>query len=261
MYQNPFGSGWHESLQYHALCNDKAFAVRVFWTGSLWHHSAWVYDGGVEQLLNSAAPLTQSDAAYTDLHGPEFELSAPDPAVSIRVGSQLSLSLVPNHTMYGPSPIGPGLHHPDMSATITYLGETFRGLAYCKRYHFQGEPIRYWGYRFVHGTVDDYKWSLWTADATFGFSKHAYFRTIDTDGRVLEAGPRDSCHRDDHCYGEIDGTKYDVELESLGVWDTVLRSPEMDTQLRQRFCRMTVHREGRSESGYAIHELCSGTLA
>ena len=74
MYQNPFGSGWHESLQYHALCNDKAFAVRVFWTGSLWHHSAWVYDGGVEQLLNSAAPLTQSDAAYTDLHGPEFEL-------------------------------------------------------------------------------------------------------------------------------------------------------------------------------------------
>ena len=122
-----------------------------------------------------------------------------------------------------------------MSATITYLGETFRGLAYCKRYHFQGEPIRYWGYRFVHGTVDDYKWSLWTADATFGFSKHAYFRTIDTDGRVLEAGPRDSCHRDDHCYGEIDGTKYDVELESLGVWDTVLRSPEMDTQLRQRF--------------------------
>lgn len=261
MFQSPFGNGWHDSLQYHVFCADKAFAVRVFWTGSLWHHSAWVYDGGVKKLLDSDQPLTQSDAAYTDLHGHEFSLSAPDELVSIRVGSQLSLDLEPNHTMYGPSPIGPGLHHPDMSARVTYLGDAMQGLAYCKRYDFQGEPIRYWGYRFVHGTVMDHQWSLWTADATFGFDKHAYFRTIDSDGKVCEAGPRDSCHRDDHCYGVINEVAYDVELEALGVWDTLLRSPEMDTQLRQRFCRMTVHREGGSESGYAIHELCSGTLA
>ena len=261
MYQSPFGNGWHDSLQYHVFCGDKAFAVRVFWTGSLWHHSAWGYDGEVQEFLNSAQSLSQSDAEYADLHGPEFSLSAPDELVSIRVGSQLSLELAPNHTMYGPSPIGPGLHHPDMKANVTYRGETMQGLAYCKRYDFRGEPIRYWGYRFVHGTVTDYDWSLWTADATFGFAKHAYFRTIDTGGQVQEAGPRDSCHRDDHCYGVIDGSAYDVELEALAVWDTLLRSPEMDTQLRQRFCRMTVHRNGGSESGYAIHELCSGTLA
>ena len=260
MFQSSFGNGWHDSLQYHAFCDDKVFAVRVFWTGSLWHSSAWVYNGKVEELLNSAEPLTQSDAKHTDLHGPGFDLVAPDEAVSIRVGSELSLTLVPNHTMYGPSPIGPGLHHPDMSATVTYLGNTLQGLAYCKRYDFQGDPIRYWGYRFVHGTLMDYRWSLWTADATFGFAKHAYFRTIDTEGVVREADTRESCHRDDHCYGVIEGSQHDVELEELGVWDTLMRSSEMDTQMRQRFCRMTVHHDGRSESGYAIHELCSGTL-
>ena len=261
MYQSPFGNGWHDSLQYHVFCGDKAFAVRVFWTQSLWHHSAWVYDGDVKELINSAEPLIQSDANHTHLHGTNFELSAPDEAVSIQVGTDLSLTLVPKHTMDGPSPIGPGLHHPDMRASGTYLGESLEGLAYCKRYDFRGPPIRYWGYRFVHGTVLDHNWSLWTAQATFGFANHSYFRTIDTDGKILQAGHSESCHRDDHCFGVIDGEKYDVELEALGVWDTVLCSSVMDSQLRQRICRMTVHHDGKSETGYALNELCSGTLA
>ena len=260
MLQSAFGNGWHDSLQYHALCDDKLFAVRVFWTGTLWHHSAWVYDGGVEQLLNSTEPLTQTDAPYADLHGPGFVLEATDEAVVIHVGAQLSMTLVPKHTMYGPSPIGSGLHHPDMSATVVYRGETLQGLAYCKRYEFEGEPIEYWGYRFVHGTLMDRQWSLWTADATFGFAKHAYFRTIDSDGVVRQADPHASCHRDDHCYGVVEGRHYDVELEELGLWDTLLRSDAMDSKLRQRFCRMTVHHDGQSQSGYALNELCSGTL-
>ena len=261
MFQIPFGSGWHDSLQYHVFCEDKAFAVRVFWTNSLWHHSAWVYEGSVKQLHNSDEPLVQSDAPHAQLRGTDFELSAPDDTISIHVGRDLSLTLTPKHTMYGPSPIGPGLHHPDMTATVTYLGRVMQGLGYCKRYDFRGTPIRYWGYRFVHGTVSNHRWALWTADATFGFDKHAYFRYIDGDGVVHEAGPRESCHRDEHCYGVIDGEDYDVELEALGVWDTLLRSPQMDSQLRQRICRMTVHRGEQSESGYAIHEFCSGTLA
>ena len=260
MFQSSFRNGWHDSLQYHAFCDDKVFAVRVFWTGSLWHHSAWVYDGEVRELHNSAEPLTQSDAPHTDLRGSDFELAAPDEAVSIRVGSELSLILVPGHTMYGPSPFGPGLHHPDMRATVTYLGDSLPGLAYCKRYDFREGPFRHWGYRFVHGTILDHRWSLWTADATFDFTKHAYFRTIDATGVIREAGASESCHRDDHCYGVIEGSHYDVELEELGVWDTLLRSPEMDTQMRQRCCRMTVHHDGQSESGYAINELCLGTL-
>ena len=260
MLQRPFGSGWHDSLQFHAFCEDKAFAVRVFWTGSLWHHSAWVYDGGVSQLANSAEPLSQSTAPYADLRGSDFEVSAPDEAVSIRVGNDLSLTLTPRHTLYGPSPIGPGLHHPDMSAVVSYRGRCLQGLAYCKRYDFRGDPIRYWGYRFVHGTLDDHTWSLWTAQATFGFGNHSYFRYIGADGVVHWAAEPDSCHREDHCYGVVDGEHYDVELEELGVWDTVLRSAEMDSQLRQRFCRMTVHSGKGSEKGYAINEFCSGTL-
>jgi len=259
--QRPFGSGWHDSLQFHAFCEGRAFAVRVFWTRSLWHHSAWVYDGGVAELLNSDEPLSQSAAPYADLHGTDFALSAPDEAVSIRIGDDLSLTLTPRRTMYGPSPIGPGLHHPDMAAVVRHRGRRLEGLAYCKRYDFRGEPIRYWGYRFVHGTLDDHSRSLWTAQATFGFGNHSYFRFIDADGVVREALDRDSCHRDDHCYGVVDGEDYDVELEELGVWDTVLRSDAMDSRLRQRFCRMTVHSGKGSEQGYAINEFCSGTLA
>ena len=260
MFQIPFGSGWHDSLQYHVFCEDKLFAVRVFWTHSLWHHSVWVYDGKVVELINSAEPLVQSGAPYAELNCPNFELSAPDEAVSIRVGNDLSLTLTPKHTMYGPSPIGPGLHHPNMDARVSYQGRSLQGLAYCKRYDFRGDPIRYWGYRFVHGTLDDHSWSLWTAQATFGFGNHSYFRFIDAGGKVHEADVRDSCHRDDHCYGVVGGEDFDVELQELGVWDTVLRSSVMDSQLRQRFCRMSVHRGERCETGYAINEFCSGTL-
>ena len=260
MFQIPFGSGWHDSLQYHAFCEDKVFAVRVFRTRSLWHHSAWVHDGDVVELVNRAEPLEQSAAPYADLRGPDFVLSAPDEAVSIRVGDDLSLTLTPRHTMYGPSAIGPGLHHPDMEAAVRYRSRSLRGLAYCKRYDFRGDPVRYWGYRFVQGTLDDHSWSLWTAQATFGFHDHSYFRTMGADGVVHEAAGPDSCHRDDHAYGVIDGERYDVALEELGVWDTVLRSTEMDSRLRQRFCRMTVHRGEGSDTGYAINEFCSGTL-
>ena len=260
MLQIPFGSGWHDSLQYHVFCGDRAFAVRVFWTHSLWHYSAWVYDAWVAELVSSNEPLSQSSAPYADLRGSDFELSAPDEAISIRVGNEVSLTLTPRHTMYGPSPIGPGLHHPDMAAVVSYRGQSLQGLAYCKRYDFRSDPIRYWGYRFVHGTLDDQSWSLWTAQATFGFRNHSYFRFIGADGVVHAAEVRDSCHRDDHCYGIVDGEDYDVALEELGVWDTVLRSTEMDSQLRQRFCRMTVHRGESSRTGYAINEFCSGTL-
>ena len=260
MFQIPFGSGWHDSLQYHAFCEDKVFAARVFWTRSLWHHSAWVYDGDVAELVNSAEPLNQSTAPYADLSGPDFVLSAPDEAVSIRAGDELSMTLRPRHTMYGPSAIGPGLHHPDMEAEVSYRGRSLRGLAYCKRYDFRGDPVGYWGYRFVQGTVDDHSWSLWTAQATFGFHNHSYFRVIDADGVVHEADMPDSCHRDNHAYGVVDGERFDVELEELGVWDTVLRSSAMDSLMRQRFCRMTVHRGAGSETGYAINEFCSGTL-
>ena len=260
MFQIPFCSGWHDSLQYHAFCEDKVFAARVFWTRSLWHHSVWVYDGGVAELVNSAQPLEQGDAPHADLRGPDFVLSAPDEAVSIRAGDALSMTLTPRHTMQGPSAIGPGLHHPDMQAEVNYRGRRLQGLAYCKRYDFRGDPVEYWGYRFVEGTLDDHSWSIWSAQATFGFHNHSYFRVIGADGVVHEADVPDSCHRDDHCYGVVDGEHYDVALEELGVWDTVLRSTEMDSRLRQRFCRMTVNRGGDSKTGYAINEFCSGTL-
>ena len=262
MYQTPFGNGWHDSLQYHAFCGDRLFAVRVFWTQQLWHYSAWVYDAGVRELINSAEPLTQSEKPYADLSGPAFRLSAPDDEVTIEIGgdSALLMRLIPRHTFDGPSPIGPGLHHPDMLARVSYQGEDLEGLGYCKRYDFRATPINHWGYRFVHGTVNDHQWALWTADATFGRDKHAYFRKISADGVVQQAPLNKSCHRDENVYGTLDGVEYDVELEGGPWWETRLRSSEMDSLMSQRWCRMKVHYADRTETGYALNELCFGTL-
>lgn len=265
MIQVPFCSGYHDSLQYHIFCGDRVFATRVFWTASLWHHSAWVYDGSVRELLNSSEPLTQSGEDYADLSGPSYRLSAPDSAVSIRVESgatdaELEIHLEPRQLFDGPSMIGPGLHQPNMRAEVRYAGERLEGTAYCKRYDFRGDPVRYWGYRFVQGPIEDHSITLWTADATFGYAKHAYFRFIDSKGVVHAAALKDSCHRDNNAYGLIDGVEYDVAIEELGVWETQLRSARMDSQMRQRVCRMTVHHDGQSQAGYAINETCFGTL-
>ena len=264
MYQQPFGNGWHDSLQYHAFCDDKLFAVRLFWTQNLWHHSVWIYDGEVREILNSEDPLVQSEKSYADLSNAGFSLSAPDDVVTIDVdvsgNGALNMQLTPQQTLDGPSPIGPGLHHPNMQAEVTYQGETLSGLGYCKRYDFRGAPIRYWGYRFVHGTVSDHQWALWTADATFGRDKHAYFRVVGSDGIVQQAPSRNSCHRDNNAYGIVDGIEYDVELDGLEWWETRLKASEMDSLLSQRLCRMKVHHGNKTETGFALNELCFGTL-
>jgi len=262
MIQRPFCSGWHDSLQYHAIAGEHVFAARVFWTGSVWHHSMWLYDDGVHEVVNSTAPLAQSSAEFADLTGERFKLHAPDDAVTIEASGErdVSMVLVPRASFDGPSPIGPGLHHPNMRVEICYDGKQLAGDGYCKRYDFRGEPIGYWGYRFVQGFSSERDWAVWTADATFGLEKHAYFRTIEGDDDVTMAADHQSCHRDDHAYGVLEAVDVDVELEQLGLWESRIHSAEMDSLMTQRFCRMTVSAAGRVESGFAINELCFGTL-
>ena len=259
MNQIPFCSGYHDSLQYHAFCDDRMFAARIFWTGSLWHHSVWLYDGKVKEIHNSCLPLTQSNAPYADVEGLGFSLSAPDECVTITTGS-LMIKLTPRHTFDGPSPIGPGLHHPNMVAEVEYEGITLNGLGYCKRYDFRGEPIRHWGYRFFHGTLKSHARATWTADATFGLSKHAYFRIIDDDGTVLQAPSRYSCHRDDKAYATINGLDYELSFEELGVWQASIANERMDSLLTQRFGKIRLQYDGIVETGYGLNELCFGTL-
>lgn len=265
MIQSKFGKGWHDSLQYHAICGDKLFAVRVFWTESLWHHSAWVYDGGVRELLNSSEPLQQSDEDYTDLTGSAFRLAVPDSEGVAEVKSDvadnaLEIRFKPRRTFPYTAPLGPAIHQPDLDCRVTYRGETLSGLGFCKRYHFEGR-VSHWGYRFVHGGLDGSTWAVWSADANFGYHRYGYFKYVDADGQRHDAALKDSTHRDNAIYGVVEGASYEVDLEELGSWDTLLRSSRMDSQMRQRFCRMKVTHDGSSEMGYAINETCFGTLA
>ena len=121
--------------------------------------------------------------------------------------------------------------------------------------------FRHWGYRFLHTTPHDHSFALWSADATFGHNKYAYFHIVDACGRHRSAALKDSAHRDDVIYGVVDGSEYMVTLEELGVWETLLCSDQMDSQMRQRFCKTTIHHDGHSHTGYGINETCFGTLA
>mgnify|MGYP001292389097 FL=1 len=80
------------------------------------------------------------------------------------------------------------------------------------------------------------------------------------NGDVHEANLEDSAHRDDAVYGVVDGVRYKVEMEEIGTWDTPLKSDDMDSMMTQRFCRSTIRRGDSVETGYAVNELCFGTL-
>ena len=264
--QPRFGNGWHDILQYHVFCEDRYYAARVFWTETLWHHSAWVYDGGARELWNSDLPLEQSDTEYVDLKGSNFTMCVPDGVGTVKVepgdtNDALEIRVRARNSFQWYFPFGgpPTIHQPNLECEVHYQGQVHRGLGYSKRYHFE-ERVAHWGYRFVHATVDDHSWALWSADATFAHKKYAYFKVVGGNGDLHEANLKDSSHRDDAIYGVIDGAGYEVELEEVGAWETLLRSPSMDSQMRQRFCRATINHHGRSEAGYAVNETCFGTL-
>jgi len=266
LIQPTFGNGHHDILQYHVFSEGKYFAARVFWTESLWHHSAWVYDGEVRELWNDETPLEQSDADYLDIAASGFSMLVPDERGVVRVepeavDDQLEMRIKARNTLEWTFPHGgpPTIHQPNLDCEVDYQGKTYRGIGYMKRYHFE-DRVSHWGYRFIHATVDDQSWALWSADATFNLNKYAYFKVVGGNGDVHEANLEDSAHRDDAVYGVVDGVRYKVEMEEIGTWDTPLKSDDMDSMMTQRFCRSTIRRGDSVETGYAVNELCFGTL-
>ena len=266
MIQPKFGNGFHDILQYHMFCGDKYFAARVFWTETLWHHSAWIYDGESQEIWNSSEALEQSDQDYMDLHGDGFSMSIPDTSGVVVVSPNddkdgMELHIHARNTFKWTFPHGgpPTIHQPNLECEVYYRGKTYRGIGYSKRYHFE-DRVTHWGYRFIHATTDNHSSVLWSADATFGHKKYAYFKVVGDNGDLHESDLKDSAHRDDVIFGVVDGTQYRVELEELGSWDTCLRSSAMDSQMRQRFCRTKIYRGDHYETGYGVNELCFGTL-
>jgi len=155
--------------------------------------------------------------------------------------------------------VTPAIHQTHLEGEVSYGGQTYAGVGYCKRYWWN-ENIEYWGYRFVQGVSESGKYMIWTADATFGNMKYAYFKISQPDGRLAVAAEKDSAHRDDAAFGVVEGVPYEIRLSEIGVWETVLRSCTMDSKMRQRFCKMTVAHGGQIDTVYALNETCFGTI-
>lgn len=262
--QPQLGRGCHDGTQYHFFCGEKFFAVRVVETRSLKHHSAWVFDGAVLDVLNSSEPLERIGGDHVNVRGSRFQIEADDARGAMAVLSDRSepafaVRFTSPITFRWPFPKGVVTHQPLLRGEVVYAGRTYTALGYCKRYWYD-EDIGYWGWRFVQGLVDHGGYMLWTADATFGHWKYDYFKIARPDGTVVAADNPDSWHRDDAAYGVVDGTRYEVRLEEIGVWETVLRSDLMETKLRQRFCKMRVIREGEVDAGLALNETGFGTV-
>ena len=160
------------------------------------------------------------------------------------------------------TPTGDGvIHQPMIRADITYDGKTYAGIGYCKRYWVR-EDYGYLAWRFINGGVGGGQYLLWTAEANFGvdYRKYDYFKIAYPDGSIAQAGDTDSFHRDDAAYATIDDVSYEVRIEELGTWSTVLRGDETQLMLRQRFCKMKVLHDGRVDEGYAINETGVGVI-
>ena len=252
----------HDSLQYHFFTEGNFYAARLFLTPSLDHTSMWCYDGQARELFSSTAKIHQCASTHPDVKVDALSLKAEESGGAITLaspGSSIDIKFAVHDAYAWQEPIGTVLHQPNLTCEITHNERKMTGVGYCKRYCWNGAP-HHWGYRFFHGAGVEHSDFVWTADATFGTKKYAYFKVLTRGGILLAAAIPDSCHRDDGAYATIDGRRYTLRAESLGEWETRLLSKSMDSLMTQRFCRMTLSDGQESIEGYAVNELCFGTL-
>ena len=255
--QFQLGAGRHDGTQYNFFAGGKVFSVRVIASQAVHHHSAWIFDGGVREVVNSDVPMDRVGSDHLDVEAACFKLrsgrrAGPDERLRRRFRAGVPDRLQHPPVTFDWSTPGGGavIHQPLIRADIAYRGETCTGIGYCKRFWFH-EDTDYLAWRFIEGETGGGQSMLWTADGNFGgdYRKYDYFKIAYPDGRLMQAADIDSRHRDDAAYATIDGVPFEVRIEGLGTWSTVLRGNETQLMLRQRFCKMTVHHEGRIEEG------------
>ena len=265
--QFQLGQGCHDGTQYNFFAGDRVFSVRVIASRNIHHHSAWLFDEGVREVVVSDAPMDASGRDHLDLEAERFRIRSDDD------GGRMSASGEDSEPVFRiafRTPItfdwntpgeGAVIHQPLIRADISYRGETVPGIGYCKRYWFYRDTD-YLAWRFIEGELGGGESMLWTADGNFGgdYRKYDYFKIVHADGRLAQSADDDSWHRDDAAYATIDGVPYRVDIAGLGTWSTVLRGEDTQLMLRQRFCRMTLRHGDRLEQGYAINETGTGAL-
>lgn len=264
--------GFHDSLQYHFFLPGYIIAARVFHTTTLQQHSAWMYDvkkGEMTELFTPSyevmAQRTGQDTLQLESEKLKF-VDAPEGGVIEVKSKGLVLNFKQNH-VYSWLPQGQTdsvVHRPDLSCTVTIDGKVLQGTGYSKRYW--GIYERFWGYRFIHGTVslpgDARPHTVWTADAAFGDSKYNYFKLLDPSGNLASAESDDTWQRDTTANALVGGVRHTVTLRPLCTWNAIIGGPgkSMESKMQNRYCEMELAIGGRVLRGVAYNERCYGTV-
>jgi len=263
--QLSFGHVDHDSLQFHFFTGNMVGACRLFSSKSLRHASLWLFDGTeTRELFSSDHFETNAAGELLDVSSAGLRLRDTNGTIHIDLhdtgeNAEVSLVMAPKTTCRWGDTISDVLHSPDMDVQLVLNGQEHAGMGYCKRYGWTPAP-HYWGYRFIQGFVSNNAISVWTAEATFGTEKYDYFKILLPDGRVVEAAADRSCHRQNSAHGSTEVGDCHISIEEIGVWQTRLASPVMDSLMRQRACRTTITIDGEDHTGFAINETCYGTL-
>jgi len=265
--QFQLGVGSHDGTQYNFFLNDKVFSVRLIDSKDLDHYSAWLYDDGIEEIVNGNAPMDRIGEDNLNVENEQFKIQSNDESGSMRVLSEdkelvFQVDFNTPLTFDWGTPLGAAvIHQPLIHANLTYKGETHESIGYCKRYWFH-EDTDFLAWRFIEGEVGGGQYMVWTADGNFGgdYNKYDYFKIANPNGSIVQSADNESYHRDDGAFATIDNVKHEVSIEGLGTWSTIIRGEETLLKLRQRFCKMKVMRAGKVEEGYAINETGTGAI-
>ena len=265
--QFQLGMGSHDGTQYNFFLEDKVFSVRLIEIRGLYHHSAWLYDDGIEEVVNGDTPMDKTGDKHLNVENERFKIHSDDESGAMSVYSDDSelvfqIDFTTPLTFDWGTPLGAAvIHQPLIHANVSYQGTTYESIGYCKRYWFY-EDTDFLAWRFIEGEVGGGQYMVWTADGNFGgdYNKYDYFKIANPNGNIVQSADNESYHRDNGAFATIDDVKYELEIEGLGTWSTILRGDETFLKLRQRFCKLKVMHDGKIEAGYAINETGVGAL-
>ena len=287
--ESPLGTfplGSHDSWQYHFYAAElnRFFSVRMWTSNSVRQAWSWTSTAPGDKSI----PGTQSLIAHLDAC--EFQASASQEVVAAQAsqpGTVVSFTELSNVTHAGILSVSvsstevlhvkftpksthfwavPGqtqgvFHFPNISADITYEGQTVHAYGYCKRYwgNYDGP----WGYQFIQGGSADESTAFWTADATFGDDEYNYFKVVTSEGGLTVAERTDTYHNNQRAFWRpIGGSNMEAELTECAKMEFLLKSDKMYSKLVERFGRVQLKKDGEVVfSGCGFNEICFGTVA
>ncbi|MGE3148059.1 MAG: hypothetical protein AB7K04_03230 [Pseudorhodoplanes sp.] len=264
--QPQFGENRNEAVRYEIFGDGWFLTVRVTETPSLKYVSAWMYDnGGIRDLYCGPDAMTRSGSSHLKLVSDRLTVEADDEKGHIVLkamdGGNLDIKFKSPITSSWEIPPGDtAIHQPFLDVEVTIDGRTRSAIGYCKRYWYV-EDIDYWNWRFILGVIRYHgaPRMLWTAEANFAHEKYDYFKFVSPDGSIISAKPDDSRHRETKAFGILNGKECEAHVEELGRIVRDLRSDRMDTRIITKFCKLKFIEAGEVHTGYALHEIGSGT--